>query len=41
LLGVNEAACDIRKGAVWWLRSRQRDDRTLVQLVSVISPELI
>jgi len=41
LLGVNESACDIRKGAVWWLRSRQRDDRTLVQLVSVISPELI
>jgi len=41
LLGVGEDVCDIRKGAVWWLRSRQRDDRTLVQLVSVISPELI
>jgi len=41
LLGVDEDVCDIRKGAVWWLRSRQRDDRTLVQLVSVISPELI
>jgi len=41
LLGVGEDVCDIRKGAVWWLRSRQRDGRTLVQLVSVISPELI
>ena len=41
LLGVDEAACDIRKGAVWWLRSRQREQELRVHLVSVISPELI
>ncbi len=41
LLGVDEAACDIRKGAVWWLRSRQREEELRVHLLSVISPELI
>ncbi len=41
LLGVDEAACDLRKGAVWWLRSRQREDQVQVSLLSVISPELI
>jgi phosphohistidine phosphatase len=41
LLGVDEATCDIRKGAVWWLRSRQRNDDLGVQLLTVISPELI
>jgi phosphohistidine phosphatase len=41
LLNMNEAACDMRKGAVWWLRSRQRDDAVQVFLLTVISPELI
>lgn len=41
LLGVSEAVCDIRKGAVWWLRSRQREEDLQVQLLTVISPELI
>ena len=41
LLGVPESACDMRKGAVWWLRSRQREAVTEVSLLSVISPDLI
>ncbi len=41
LLNVDEAACDMRKGAVWWLRSRQREDALHVSLLTVISPELI
>jgi phosphohistidine phosphatase len=41
LLGVHEAACDMRKGAVWWLRSRQHEDELHVSLLTVISPELI
>ncbi|APW45227.1 SixA phosphatase family protein [Rhodoferax antarcticus] len=41
LLGVDESACDIRKGAVWWLRSRQREDQLQVSLLTVISPDLI
>lgn len=41
LLGSSEAVCDIRKGAVWWLRSRARDDQWSTSLLTVISPELI
>jgi len=41
LLGMPEAACDIRKGAVWWLRSRKREDATQVQLVAVMGADLI
>jgi len=41
LLKVDEAACDMRKGAVWWLRSRHQEDLVQVSLLTVISPELI
>jgi phosphohistidine phosphatase len=41
LLGIGEQACDIRKGSVWWLRSRLRDDQLKTTLLTVISPELI
>jgi phosphohistidine phosphatase len=37
LLVMGDEACPIRKGSVWWLRSRQRegDDRTLIMSVTV------
>jgi phosphohistidine phosphatase len=37
LLVMGDGACPIRKGSVWWLRSRQRegDDRTLIMSVTV------
>lgn len=41
LLGMDASVRDLRKGAVWWLRSRQRDDQMEVSLLTVISPELI
>ncbi|NCN71188.1 MAG: histidine phosphatase family protein [Rhodoferax sp.] len=41
LLGTAESVCDIRKGAVWWLRSRYRDGQLHVALVAVVSPDLI
>lgn len=41
LLGAPESVCDIRKGAVWWLRSRVRDGAPHVNLVAVVSPDLI
>jgi len=41
LLGVDEAVCDMRKGAVWWLRSRQHENGVHVSLLTVISPELV
>jgi len=41
LLGVPEAACDMRKGSVWWLRSRHHNEVVQVSLLTVISPDLI
>jgi phosphohistidine phosphatase len=45
LLGMDEQACDIRKGAVWWLRSRikghEPDAQWRTSLLTVISPDLI
>ncbi len=41
LLGMNEAACAVRKGAVWWLRTRVRDGQPQTVLLTVACPELI
>jgi phosphohistidine phosphatase len=41
LLGLKESECAVRKGALWWLRFREREtgDKTLV--VTVQSPEFL
>jgi phosphohistidine phosphatase len=41
LLGLKQASCPVRKGAVWWLRSRERDGDTQTVVVTVQAPELI
>ena len=41
LLGIPSGECSVRKGAVWWLRSRVRDDVTQTVVVSVQTPELL
>jgi phosphohistidine phosphatase len=41
VLGTTEAVCPVRKGAVWWLRSRVRDERAQTLLMAVASPDLI
>jgi phosphohistidine phosphatase len=41
LLGLPQGECSVRKGAVWWLRSRVRDGTTQTVVVSVQTPELI
>jgi phosphohistidine phosphatase len=41
LLGIPGGECSVRKGAVWWLRSRVRDADTQTVVVSVQSPELL
>ena len=41
LLGLAESECPIKKGAVWWLRSRERDGATQAIVLSVQSPELV
>lgn len=41
LLGIPSGECSVRKGAVWWLRSRVRDGATQTVVVSVQTPELL
>jgi len=41
LLGFTNGECSVRKGAVWWLRSRVRDGDTKTVVVSVQTPELL
>lgn len=40
LLGMNpDLPCAIRKGAVWWLRNRQREGEDQTVILSVTTPE--
>ena len=39
LFGLGQEPVSIRKGAVWWLRSRQREGLEQTVIVSVMTPE--
>lgn len=41
LLGLPEQECAVKKGAVWWLRCRQRLDQAQTVVVTVQSPDLL
>ena len=41
LLGLGQDACAIRKGAVWWLRRRQRLENNQTVLMAVMCPEFL
>jgi len=41
LLDWREEDCSIRKGAVWWLRQRERDGQSQTLIVTVQTPELL
>ena len=41
LLAVKEHNCAVKKGALWWLRSRDRDDQNQTVVVTVQSPDLL
>lgn len=41
LLGLNAAECAVKKGAVWWLRNRQREAHSQTVVVTVQSPEVL
>lgn len=41
LLGLQDSDCPVRKGAVWWLRSRERDGQVQTVLMTVQTPELL
>jgi phosphohistidine phosphatase len=41
LLGLQSDECTVRKGAVWWLRFREREEAGQALLVAVQSPDLL
>ena len=41
LMGLQESDCPVKKGAVWWLRSRDRDGHSQTVVVTVQSPEIL
>jgi len=41
LFGMQEDVCPVRKGGVWWLRTRVRDGQSQTVLLTVACPELI
>lgn len=41
LIGLSGADCPVKKGAIWWLRCRQRGDVLQTVVVSVQSPEML
>ncbi len=41
LLGLSASACAVKRGAVWWLRSRERDGQLQTVVVTVQSPEVL
>ena len=41
LLGLKENECAVKKGALWWLRNRDRDGHSQTVVVTVQSPEVL
>ncbi|MBU0588611.1 MAG: phosphohistidine phosphatase SixA [Gammaproteobacteria bacterium] len=41
LMRLHASECVIRKGAVWWLRYRERDEQPQTVVLAVQSPEVI
>ncbi|MBC7608849.1 MAG: histidine phosphatase family protein [Polaromonas sp.] len=41
LLGLQESECAVKKGAVWWLRNRERVGVSQTVIVTVQSPEVL
>jgi len=41
LIGLNAAECSVKKGAVWWLRNREREAISKTVIVTVQSPEVL
>ena len=41
LLGLNTSECSVKKGSLWWLRSREREAGAQTVVVTVQSPEVL
>ena len=41
LMGLHQDSCVVRKGSLWWFRTRERDGDTQTVVVTVQSPEML
>jgi phosphohistidine phosphatase len=41
LMNLNDNDCAVKKGAVWWLRHREREESSQTVIVTVQSPEVL
>lgn len=41
VLGMDAAECSVKKGAVWWLRSRERDGQLQAVVVTVQTADML
>lgn len=41
LLGLRASDCAVKKGAVWWLRNRERESMAQTVVVTVQAPEIV
>ena len=41
VLGLSTTECPVKKGAVWWLRNREREAHSQTVVVTVQSPEVL
>ncbi|SFC35961.1 phosphohistidine phosphatase, SixA [Polaromonas sp. OV174] len=41
LLGLQDSDCPVKKGSLWWLRSRDREGHSKTVVVTVQSPEVL
>lgn len=41
LVGLLESDCPVKKGALWWLRNREREGQSQTVVVTVQSPEVL
>lgn len=41
LLGLSSTGCAVKRGAVWWLRSREREAHPQTVVVTVQSPDVL
>ena len=41
LMGLQQDSCPVRKGAVWWIRTRERDGHQQTVVVAVQSPDAL
>jgi phosphohistidine phosphatase len=40
-VGLRADECPVRKGAIWWLRTRERDGHQQTVVIAVQSPDLL